>query len=198
MNSLRLWHLKNSKVKPLIEIETKIKLETEDTINLLKELIPIEIVQPRLFEDNYCFDYPDKILSKKGFLFRLRISEPKNILTLKGPSRKKVGFKIRQELELTLDNPINMLVILKKIGFKIIFRYQKYRTIYNSNGLKICFDETPIGLFLELEGEKNQIIELVNKIGLNKKVFIPFSYYYLFRMYKRKYNIKDKHMIFNK
>lgn len=185
-------------MKPSIEIETKIKLETKDTVNLLKKLIPLEIRQPRLFEDNYCLDYRDKILSKKGFLFRLRISEAKNILTLKGPSRRKEGLKIRQEWELAVDNPINMLEIFKKIGFKIIFRYQKYRTIYSSNRLKICFDETPIGLFLELEGEKTQIIKLANKIGFDKKVFIPFSYYHLFKLFKKNHCVKSKHMIFNK
>ncbi len=45
--------------------------------------------------------------------------------------------------------------ILRALGLYSTFRYEKFRTTYalpGIRGLKVEFDETPVGLFLELEG----------------------------------------------
>jgi adenylate cyclase class 2 len=178
------------------EIETKIALEKEKSNFILNRLAEFHLLQEKTFEDNYCFDYENLTLSKKGFLLRLRITLAHSILTLKGPSNRKGGVKYRKEIELKLDNGKKMLLILKKIGLKVIFRYQKYRTIYAHNAVKICFDETPIGNFLELEGDRNKIIKVANDLGFSDKSFIPYSYYRLFCKYKRENGLKGRSMIF--
>ncbi len=156
------------------------------------------LIQNRYFEDNYCLDYSDKKLTRKGFLFRLRESTVRNTLTLKGPTKRKDGLRYRTEWELTIGDVYNLLSILKIIGFKVIFRYQKYRTIYTYKDVIIFFDETPIGLFLEFEGKEEKILNVTNDLGFNKESLIPFSYYYLFLQYKKVYKIKNRYMLFNK
>ena len=48
-----------------------------------------------------------------------------------------------------------MARILRALGLHPVFRYEKFRTTYalpGVRGLKIELDETPVGIYLELEG----------------------------------------------
>ena len=77
----------------LKETETKIPfLNISHIVTLLRKL-PATKVNPKYFEDNFCFDFPDKMLCKQGILLRLRFADNVSILTMKGPVKKKAGIK---------------------------------------------------------------------------------------------------------
>jgi adenylate cyclase class 2 len=71
--------------------------------------------------------------------------------------------------------------ILKSLGFIPVFTYNKFRTVYRKKNLKICLDETSIGNFIELEGERNEIVKFTNALGISKKEFIKLDYIQLIK-----------------
>ena len=46
-------------------------------------------------------------------------------------------------------------------------------------------DQTPIGNFIEIEGEKKKIDNIARQLGYNKKQYIVDSYFSLFKKSKR-------------
>lgn len=180
------------------EIETKIAIQEVEAITARLQELFIPLIQKRYFEDNWCFDFSDKKLAKADILLRLRDANGIFVLTVKGPASKTSGMKFRDEWELTISDKNNLLKILKILGLKVLFRYQKYRTVYEYHSSLICLDETPIGSFLELEGNENSIFYIANLLGFSPQNFIPDSYASLFKSYKSRNKMKCKNMIFQK
>ncbi len=180
------------------EIETKIKVSN---INSLLEILntpPFSVVKERYFENNWCYDFDDKRLTKKDILLRLRKINNTITITLKGPTYKNKGIKHRKEWEVVVSDGNNIKIIFRNIGLKKIFGYQKYRTVFKYKDSLICLDETPIGNFLELEGKEEEIMEIASLLGYSINDFIPLSYSSLFKIFKKAFNLKCKDMIFQK
>lgn len=180
------------------EIETKIAIQDIGVISTKLQHLSIALSQKRYFEDNWCFDFSDKRLTKAGILLRLREAHGIIFLTVKGPTKKRSGLKFRDEWEVTVNENDNLLNIFKILGLKILFRYQKYRTVYKYGDSLICLDETPIGSFIELEGNEHTISHIANILGFSPVDFIPHSYASLFRLYKAQHKMKCRSMIFPK
>ncbi len=66
-------------------------------------------------------------------------------------------MKSREERETAVDAPGELRAILRNLGYKPVFRYQKYRETWTHRGQEIEVDETPIGIFLEIEGDAEGI-----------------------------------------
>lgn len=163
------------------EIEVKLKLG----IQALEQAgIALELTTPRHFEDNWLLDTATRQLGTKSSVLRVRSANGKGVLTYKekaGNDAPSSQFKLRIELETELESPPEALAIFDRLGFHRFFRYQKYRSIYEAtlpsqNHLHVMADETPIGNFLELEGEEAAIAEAVNLLGLTPADYILESY----------------------
>ncbi|MCP2519932.1 class IV adenylate cyclase [Candidatus Aminicenantes bacterium AC-335-K20] len=163
--------------------EKEIKLKIKNTGEIIKRIEEkgAKLIRKRHFEDNFLLDFPDNSLYRRGTALRIRVTEEKNFLTFKGKKRKSSSFKIRDEWETEIKDVKALFMILKNIGLEIKFRYQKFRTIYRKNKLKITIDETPIGNFLELEGEEKEIKDFVNDLGFSEKSFIKMDYVEIFK-----------------
>jgi adenylate cyclase class 2 len=168
------------------EIEVKLRL---DSIQSLTDAgVALHLEMARHFEDNQLFDTTDHQLYARGAVLRVRTLETadgvQGLLTLKekAPADAPVSqFKLRLETETALSDPEQMIAILERLGYQKTFRYQKYRTTYRvtlSNGqtLHLLFDETPLGNFVELEGEENAIAAVVKKLGISPADYILQSY----------------------
>ncbi len=164
-----------------LEKEIKLKIKDINEINKKIENSGAKLVEERYFEDNFLFDFPDNDLYKKGVALRLRVTPKKSLLTYKGKKINSSHFKIREEQETEIKDPFILLAILKNIGLEVKFRYQKFRTIYKINKLNISIDETPIGNFVELEGEEKEIEEFASYLGFSKRDFIKMDYIQIFR-----------------
>ena len=174
----------------MIEIEVKIKLSDPILLREKLQRMGAELIQPRHFENNVLYDYRDRSLFRKNQALRLRTVNRKAKLTFKGPLRKSRRFKIREEFETSVQDERSMRNIMKALGLIPVFTYEKYRTVYRRKKLKICLDETKAGDFIELEGERNEIVRFSEALGFQKSDFIKQDYIQLLKA-KTEENKKD-------
>jgi len=140
------------------------------------------VVQPRHFEDNFIFDLPDETLANHGSILRVRVVDGLATLTYKGlvPESSTSEIKVREELETGVEQATTLATIFERLGMRRVFRYQKYRTIYrisfDSGELLAMFDETPMGNFLEIEGEEARVVAVAERLGYRSSEFVKASY----------------------
>ena len=70
--------------------------------------------------------------------------------------------------------------ILGRIGYQPIFRYQKYRETWAHRGQEIVIDETPIGTWVEIEGDSDGIRAVTADLGHEPSEYLCDSYADLF------------------
>jgi adenylate cyclase class 2 len=165
---------------------------------------------PRMHEMNLIFDTPDGGLAKHGQLLRIRTETPaplrkgskskavaRTLLTFKSPpDQLAIGdlgtsgdrrHKVREEIETELTDGATIQRIFEGLGLRGWFRYEKYRTTYVLPGrhgwakwLLIEVDETPIGTFVELEGEAGAIDRAAKELGYSAREYVLKNYLVLY------------------
>lgn len=182
--------------------EIEVKLRVDDVAGLSRALKTLAAKQTaRVHEQDTLFDTEDGWFQKREAILRLRTCTPaagravrgmhtheageatEGILTFKGlvgGVRPAAGrYKEREEIEFHVNDVTRFAGVLRRIGMRPWFRYEKYRTTYASRrypGLKFELDETPIGFFLELEGPKRQIRRAAEALGYSRADYITASY----------------------
>ncbi|HST19666.1 MAG TPA: hypothetical protein VLR90_00985, partial [Blastocatellia bacterium] len=70
--------------------------------------------------------------------------------------------------------------VFERLGFRRSFRYQKYRTTYTvtveGREAEVAFDETPMGNFIEIEGDEAQVLRILERAGFSAEEIIRESY----------------------
>ena len=184
--------------------EVEIKLRVEEGGNPVAAVTGLgaRLLYPRELEDNQLYDFPDFALKTRGAMLRVRIQERGSILTYKEGARVENGAKVREELEVSLgpagaEPGETTTAILLKLGMRPLFRYQKYRTVYDRAGLIITLDETPIGVYFELEGPKPLIDDAAFRLGYKASDYIVKSYLALHQEYLKARGLPLKDMLFD-
>jgi adenylate cyclase, class 2 len=180
------------------EIEIKLRLPSDlSKIRRSLRKLGFRIEKARSLETNALFDKPKALLGKKGQLLRLRRVGADTVLTYKGPS-KNGRYKKRHELELHLSESGVMEEILEQLGYKTVFHYEKFRTEYHKprDAGKVLLDETPVGNFLELEGNPRWIDRTARLLGFSRADYITGSYGYLHMLHCRERGIQPRDMVF--
>jgi adenylate cyclase, class 2 len=159
--------------------ETEIKLLVEDAASARRILRGggFTVSRKRVFERNVIFDTPKRTLRKESRLLRIRQAGAVNTITYKG--RPEVAkHKSREELELEISDTTAMGAILDRMGMQPVFRYEKYRTEFRqARGAGMAMlDETPIGVYLELEGSPRWIDRTARQLGFAEQSYIVRSY----------------------
>jgi adenylate cyclase class 2 len=165
---------------PPIETEVKLRLPSAEAGRSLLARLGARLEAERHFEDNRLFDDGQGTLIRQGGVLRLRRARGRGVLTYKGPKRVEGGIRSREEVELEVSDPDAFERILAAVGFRPSFRYQKYREVYRHGEVEIVLDETPIGCFLEIEGEDAAIRETAAALGFQPRDFVSESYAGLF------------------
>jgi len=152
---------------------------------------------PRVLEVNQLFDRANSELQTSDRLLRLRRVGGRAILTYKGPS-ERARHKSREEIELQLSDGDALTLVLDRLGYAPGFRYEKYRTEFTRPGEAgvVTLDETPIGVFLELEGPAEWIDRAAAELDYAHEDYITASYGGLFREYQRNHPEVGGHMTF--
>jgi adenylate cyclase class 2 len=181
-------------------LEIEIKLRLPGKLGKIRRILRargFRIVKRRSLETNVLFDTIKRSLGKHGRLIRIRRVGGNSLLTFKGPSMRS-KHKKREEIEIEFPDPDRLQDILDKIGFHPVFRYEKYRTEYSahSNTGKIMLDETPIGNFLEIEGNASWIDRTSTLLGFKHADYLKASYGSLYRTYCREQGKRVKDMLF--
>ncbi len=175
-------------MKPRPEIEIKLEIQSLREIKRRLPALGFHVTQPRHFESNTLFDFPDLRLWKARCLLRLRRAGKTWLLTFKGAPVGSRRYKVRREIETRLEDGRMAGRILESLGLSPAFRYEKFRTVYSpggrharaGKGLLVC-DETPIGNYLELEGPRRWIDEVACRLGFDVQDYITASYASLHR-----------------
>jgi len=108
-------------------------------------------------------------------------------------------YKVREELEMQVPEPERLRAIFQALGLVPAFRYEKFRTNYALSpvpGVEIELDETPIGVFVELEGPPRAIDHAARLLGYGPDDYISSSYWWLYLDYCHRLGIHPRHMLF--
>ena len=76
--------------------------------------------------------------------------------------------------------------MLERLGYAAKFRYEKRREEFRWKGCLVALDETPIGSFVEIEGEGEAIGEALSALGLRAEDAARNSYAGLYRAAREK------------
>lgn len=185
--------------------EIEVKLRFDGVQPLAQAGMTLQLETARHFEDNFLLDTADEQLRQKLAILRVRQSGETGSLTYKekpAPDAPATQFKQRLEIETALDDPTSALALFERLGFSSWFRYQKHRTVFRASlpggaTLQVMFDETPIGNFIELEGEEEAIAEAVKLLGIEPKDYVLESYLALQAAHCRQQGKPLQDMVFN-
>jgi len=179
--------------------ETEIKLAVPGVPEAKKLLYRagFRVYKRRTFEDNLVLDSSRLNLRKRAELLRVREAGGKTIVTYKGrpvPSR----HKSREELEYEASSTGTAIAVFERLGFQQVFRYQKYRTEYKQPGSPgiATLDETPVGVYLELEGSSPWIDRTAAKLGFTNRDYITASYGRLYFEWAKRHGRRPADMVF--
>jgi len=186
--------------------ETEIKLPAGDWGALRKGLsrLGFKVLKPRHFERNWLFDFGDLRLRRSQSLLRLRLAGGAACLTFKGPPLPSARHKIRREIETHVEDGALLFEILKSLGLKPVFIYEKYRTVYSERGNagpglpQVAYDQTPVGDYLELEGPGKWIDQVASGLGYSPRDYITSSYVALYLEKCRTEGQKPSNMVFGR
>lgn len=159
------------------EIEIKVAAADAATARRRLRQAGFRVSRRRVFEANTVFDTPELSLRSTQRLLRVREAGGLVTMTYKGPP-SVARHKSREELELEVSAAAPMSAILDRLGFQPVFRYEKYRTEYRRPGSAgvATVDETPVGVYLELEGSPRWIDRTARALGFGERDYITASY----------------------
>jgi adenylate cyclase, class 2 len=181
--------------------EIEIKLRAESTNWARRKLLAagFRVSKKRVFESNTLYDSETSVLRNSSRLLRVRQMGKSYKLTFKGaPEPGK--YKNREEIETGLEDGNAFAAILERLGYSPAFRYEKFRTEFQQRGSKgvATLDETPIGVYLELEGNPQWIDRIARKLGYEENDFITASYARLFFEWRERSGSNAANMLFDR
>jgi len=191
-------HSEDSPGRPSVN-EVEIKLPVPDLASVREKVRAsgARLASPLHFESNDLYDDAEGTLAKAGCVLRLRrTSGGGAVLTFKGPARFDAGTKIREERETEVSDPAELERILGALGQQCRFRYEKRREEWSLDGCAVALDETPIGPFVEVEGDPAAIRRVVHELALDASESLPYSYSELYARRRREDRSLPSDMVF--
>lgn len=175
--------------------ERELKFRVEDRSALLARLVELEAEQvaSSQSEDNWVFDRGDELRERRCVL-RLRVDGQGAHLTFKGPPSFEGSVKVRDEHESPVEDPEAVRDLLEAIGFRAVTRYQKKREEWRLGGITVALDNTPIGNFVEFEGEG--VEKLASRCGYPGEKAERRSYLELYAEYREQHPEAPEEMVF--
>src|SRR4030095_4879747 len=165
-----------------LSLEIEVKLACGDLDRLRDKGLHLTLETARHFEDNWLLDRPDRSLISQGAALRIRSVNGHGTVTYKGVVKEthESRLKVREEIETAIDEPERLIELFERLGYHRSFRYQKYRTGYciiiNGRKLKVLLDETPMGDFIEIEGDEASVLNALDVAGFAEDDIIRKSY----------------------
>ena len=172
--------------------ETELKFVVDDVAAFQTSVNRLGLVlkTPRTFEGNTLFDTPERGLRVKRQILRIREYGPKFVVThkrLASQDAADVRYKTRIETETEVEDAAAMAEIFCQLGYCPAFRYEKFRTEWDApEGGHLVLDETPIGIWAELEGDPSWIDAMLSRLGVGADRCTVESYGALFLTWKER------------
>jgi adenylate cyclase class 2 len=180
-----------------LALEQEVKLAYPDVESARTAILAAggQLVVPRRLLDDLLFDTADGALRRGGSALRLRADGPAWRLTWKGPVRPG-SVKAREELETAVEDGAVMLALLQALGYRQLFRGQKYREEYALGAAVVTVDDTPAGVYVEIEGSPEEIDRVTTLLGRTPADYRLESYPTLWRRFCEARGTTERDMIF--
>jgi adenylate cyclase class 2 len=148
-----------------IEIEKKYRLDKKRLVELSKKLSDLgaEFVA-ETFEENYL--HRGSVLDDRNAMLRLRRTGDVTLLTYKEKYREQTDYKHKIEFETIVSDVVATEGIIEKLGYRLSVVYEKHRKAYHLGKVEVVLDELPFGLYMEIEGEVDQIEKAEKLLGV--------------------------------
>lgn len=166
-----------------LEREIKLRFESAADARARVAALGATPLRGRRLQEDALLDTPDGALARQRSALRVRTEPGKSILTFKGPPQPG-AMKLRDEHETPVGDGAALLLILQSLGLRIHFRYEKYREEFARGDVVIAIDETPVGVFVELEGSEAHIHETARLLGRTPADYLTESYRTLFQAHQ--------------
>lgn len=179
------------------DTETEVKIKVADLAAIAERIRAAggTLAGERVHERNVRYDDADGTLTPVGRVLRLRQDRAIR-LTYKEP-RSGDGGMTRTELEVSVSDFETAHRILGALGFAPAWEYEKYRTTYRLDDCEIVLDETPMGDFIEIEGDAQGIETALHTLQLQNARRITESYSVLFERVKRRLGLSFRDLTFD-
>jgi adenylate cyclase class 2 len=180
----------------ILEREVKLRFESAEAARAAVLATGATPTHGRRLQEDCLLDTAGEDLRRHRSALRVRIEAGRSLLTFKGPVQPSV-FKVREELETIVGDGTLMLRILEELGFHVWFRYQKYREEFAVDDCIIAIDETPVGVFVEIEGGERGIAETAQALGRGPADYLLDSYRGLFQLHCEQHGVSSADMLFD-
>jgi adenylate cyclase class 2 len=177
------------------EIEVKFALKDRPALVRRLQDIGAQRLYAETFEDNMVLDRRGE-LRTKGNLLRVRKFGKYAIVTYKGAMSFEGGVKSREEVQTGVESFELAIQLFDALGYKPVFRYQKYREVWRVTEVEVVLDRTPIGDYFEIEGPLDVIRSVAEELGMKMDAGIRQSYAELYRLHRRTRADLPEHMVF--
>jgi len=177
--------------------EIEIKFVLKDRPALVRRLqdLGAQRLYAETFEDNMVLDRRGE-LRTKGNLLRVRKFGKYAIVTYKGAMSFEGGVKSREEVQTGVESFELAIQLFDALGYKPVFRYQKYREVWRVSEVEVVLDRTPIGDYFEIEGPLDVIRSVAEELRMKMDAGIRQSYAELYRLHRRTRADLPEHMVF--
>jgi adenylate cyclase class 2 len=157
------------------EVEKKYRIGSEEAEKLRVRLRAVGAEARGVeFEENTL--YAGTGLERGNRVLRLRRVEGRAVFTFKESMASSSGIKRRREDETTVGDADALAAILDALGYAPAVVYEKRRETWRVAGVEVVIDELPFGLFVEIEGEEESILEAERLLELGNAATEPKSY----------------------
>ncbi len=189
----------NSRLSLMSGQEIEVKIEIPDFRAFRRQLREngFRIKRRRVFERNRILETEPPSLRPTGCLLRLREAGGKYTVTYKGVATV-TKHKSREEVEYLVSDAEGARTLFERLGYRTKFVYEKYRTEYtDTDGAGIItLDETPIGIFAELEGSETWIDSTARSLNIADSRYITASYGALYLKWCQREGLEAGDMVF--
>ncbi len=168
------------------EIELKFSVADLRAFRSSADALGFKLVTERTFETNVLYDSPDRQLRSRRQILRLRHYGARCTVTHKrqADGNDDLRYKTRIETESAVEDCDALAEIFTQLGYGPVFRYEKFRTEWEMEEGHLVLDETPIGVWAELEGPPAWIDKMLEKLCIAPELRTTESYGKLFLRWK--------------
>jgi adenylate cyclase class 2 len=178
-----------------VEREIKLIYETAAAARVAIEAAGATPLLGRRLQEDALLDSDDESLRRRGCALRIRSENGKSRITFKGPIRESV-MKLRDEFETVVGDGALLLHIFEELGFHVWFRYEKYREEFAHEDVIVAIDETPVGVYVEVEGSEQGITAMADRLGRGPDDYVLDSYRGLFLKHREAHGLTGSDMVF--
>ncbi len=178
-----------------LEREIKLRFDSAEEARAKILALGATPLHGRRLQEDALLDTEDETLRLQRSTLRVRSEGGQSLLTFKGPVLPGV-IKAREEHETVVADGAALLAILESLGLHIWFRYEKYREEFEADDLVMAVDETPVGVFVELEGGESAIHATAQALGKTPADYLTDSYRFLFLQHRDAHGLTGHDMVF--